>query len=70
MLRNDTLSTIKSAIARGEPVVPTPEQVRALQGEAHRLRAAEIGRLWNSFIAWMHRPTSLPNGKIDVVIGH
>jgi hypothetical protein len=70
MLRNDTLKTIQAAIARGEPVAPTPEQVRDLRFEAHRLRAQEMSRLLRAAIAWLRRDVIVSGGKIDVVRGH
>jgi hypothetical protein len=70
MLRNDTLTTIPTAIARGEAKVPTPEQLLVLRREAHRLRAEEMRRLLRLAVAWLRRGPTLPAGKIDVVTGH
>lgn len=70
MLRNDILSTTQAAIARGEAFTPTPDQVRALLREAHRLRAQEFSRLLRAAFAWLRPGQTLPAGKIDVVTGH
>lgn len=71
MLREDTLRTIQTAIARGEPVTPTPDAVRAIDAEARRLRAHSLRKAIAAFASLFRtRDLVLPAGKIDVVRGH
>jgi hypothetical protein len=71
MLREDTLRTIQTAIARGEPVTPTPDAVRAAVAEAHRLRAQTLRQAFVALASlFRNRALVLPPGKIDVVRGH
>ena len=72
MLREDTLRTIKTAIARGEPVAPTPDQVRALNIEARKLRAQAMRDAFRNAFSWLFRARTitLPAGRIDAVRGH
>ncbi len=71
MLREDTLRTIQAAIARGEPAKPTPDAVRAVASEAHRLRTLTVRQAFAA-LASLFRSHDLvvPPGKIDVVRGH
>ncbi|HKU98811.1 MAG TPA: hypothetical protein VJR58_26190 [Vineibacter sp.] len=71
MLREDTLRTIQSAIARGESVTPTPDAVHAINAEAHRLRAHTLRKALAAFASlFRSRDLVLPAGKIDIVRGH
>jgi hypothetical protein len=72
MLREDTLRTIKTAIARGEAIAPTPDQVRALNLEARKLRAEAMRGVFRNAFSWLFRPRAitLPGGWIDAVRGH
>ncbi len=71
MLREDTLRTIQSAIARGESVNATPDDVRALERHARLLRAQAMRDTFRNGFAWLFRSrdVDLPAGKIDAVHG-
>jgi hypothetical protein len=67
MLREDTLKTIQAAIARGEPVAPGPDAVRALAYEASRMRAHAMRDAVRKAFAWL---LTMPASRVDVVRGH
>ena len=72
MLREDTLRTIQSAVARGETVTPTRDDVRALEQRARLLRAQVMRDAFRNGFSWLfrNRTTDLPAGRIDAVRGH
>ena len=72
MLREDTLRTIQSAIARGESVSPTRDEIRALELRARQLRAQAMRDAFRNGFSWLfrNRTIDLPAGRIDVVRGH
>jgi hypothetical protein len=72
MLRDDTLRTIQSAIARGETAIPGPDELRAIETEARQLRARGVRDAFSRAFAWLagQRHLVLPAGRIDVVRGH
>ena len=71
MLREDTLRTIQAAIAKGEPVAPSPDAVRAIQLQARQLRAQTMRNAFRNGFSRLFRSRDiiLPTGRIDVVRG-
>ena len=68
MLREDTLGTIQSAIARGESLSLTRDEVRALELRSRQLRAQAMRDALRNGVRWLfrNRAIDLPTGRIDV----
>lgn len=75
MLREDKLSSIKAAIARGEQIAPTAAAIDAIRLEARQLRAEALRHAWRKTSAFVvslfsTRNLVMPAHRIDVVRGH
>jgi hypothetical protein len=69
MLREDTLQNSQILGAHSVPI-PTPEELRAIELAARRMRAQVIRDAFRSAYAWLFRGHDVPAaGKVGVAAG-